>query len=910
MGEVYRARDTKLNRQVALKVLPATFAADAERLARFRREAQVLAALNHPNIATIYGFDDAGATHALVMEFVEGQALDEILSPRKAHSSSAKGQAEGTGPKKLSSSGGVKSAVPVPKQEGVPLGEALTVARQIADALEFAHERGIIHRDLKPANIKIREDGTVKVLDFGLAKALSSEATTGSADALSSPTLTGHATQIGVILGTAAYMAPEQAKGKNVDRRADIWSFGCVLFEMLARKMAFSGETVTDTLAAVLKEEPDWSILPPETPLCIRELLRRCMKKDPKQRLQSIGDARITIEEALSGAPQDALPIAVELVRPPLWRRVLPWVVAAACLVAASIATVAYLDRREEMLPSLRLTIDPPHDAQFGTGFALSPDGTRLVFAATSNGKQQMLWMRPLASLQAQPIPGTEQGDFPFWSPDGKSIGFFASGKLKRLDLGTGSVQNLCPIGDPRGGAWSFDGTIVFSSEVNTPLMKIPATGGMPVPATAFDPSRQERSDRWPFFLPDGRHFVFLEEGNSQSPDAVAIGSLGSYKTQVLLTLPTGSAAIYANNHLVYSRSGSLVAQPFDNEHLKLLGDPVLLAENVSAVGVLGPTGYLSASASATGLLIYRNNVAAVSLFALLDRRGKTLGTIGPPAAYGEPALSPDEKKIAVTMPDPEQAGSFTPLWLMDVATGASSRFTFDNFDDGSPIWSPDGRWIYFSSNRGGAYNIYRKLADGSADAELVLKSINIEMPSDISKDNRFLLLDEFSPLTNRDLLFLPLQPVGEPKPFRATAAEEADGRFSPDGRWVAYCSDENRPGDFEIFVSSFPPSSSKWQVSSGGGYWPMWSHDGRELYFTSGTTLMAADVIPGSTFQFRSPHPLFPARLAQSVFTQAHSGYFVFTGGQKFLLNQLVSTGESPPLIVVASWTSELKKK
>ena len=872
MGEVYRGRDRRLGRDVALKVLPVAFAADTERMARFQREAQVLALLNHPNIASIYGLEDSGEVRAFVMELVEGPTLaDRIATGR------------------------------------ILVDEALSIAKQICEAVEYAHERGVVHRDLKPANIKLANGSSVKILDFGLAKALEGDGVLS--DISSSPTITRLATQQGIILGTAAYMSPEQAKGKSVDRRADIWSFGCVLFEMLTRKMAFSGETVTDTLAAVLKEEPDWSLLPPATPPRICELLRRCLKKDPKQRLQSIGDARITIEEALSGVPQDALPIAVDPVRPPLWRRALPWLVAAACLVAASVGTVAYLDRREEMLPSLRLTIDPPHDAQFGTGFALSPDGTRLVFAATSNGKQ-MLWMRPLASLQAQPIPGTEQGDFPFWSPDGKSVGFFASGKLKRLDLGTGSVQNLCPIGDPRGGAWSLDGTIVFSSEVNTPLMKIPATGGTPVPATAFDPSRQERSDRWPFFLPDGRHFVFLEEGNSQSPDAVAVGSLDSIKTQVLLTLPTGSAAIYADNHLIYSRSGSLVAQPFDNERLKLLGDPVRLAENVSAVGVLGPTGYLSASASATGLLIYRNNVAAVSQFALLDRSGKTLGTIGPPAAYGEPALSPDQKKIAVTMPDPEQAGSFTPLWLMDVATGASSRFTFDNFDDGSPVWSPDGRWIYFSSNRGGAYNIYRKMADGSADAELVLKSINIELPSDISPDNRFLLLDEFSPLTNRDLLFLPLQPAGDPKPFRATAAEEADGRFSPDGRWVAYCSDENRPGDFEIFVSSFPPSSSKWQVSSGGGYWPMWSHDGRELYFTSGTTLMAAEVIPGSTFQFRLPHPLFPARLAQSVFTQAHSGYFVFTGGQKFLLNQLVSTGESPPLIVVASWTSELKKK
>lgn len=466
--------------------------------------------------------------------------------------------------------------------------------------------------------------------------------------------------------------------------------------------------------------------------------------------------------------------------------------------------------------------------------------------------------MRPLDAMQAQPIPGTEDGDFPFWSPDGKSIGFFASGRLKRLDLGNGSIQNPCVVGDSRGGAWSPDGTIVFAPTLNSPLMKVPAVGGTPVPATVYDASRQERSDRWPNFLPDGRHFVFVEEGNSQAPDALAVGSLDSTKTQPLFTLPKGSAAVYADNYLIYSSYGSLVARPFDSHHLAVTGDPVRLAENVSPMGFLGPTAYLSASASSTGLLVYRTDVSTVSQFTLVDRNGKTLRIIGPPGAYAKPDLSPDQKKIVVAMPTPGQAGLYTPLWLMDMATGAISRFTFDDFDDGSSIWSPDGHWIYFNSNRGGQYNIYRKLADGSADPEQVLKAPNIEKPSDISRDNRFLLFEDFSPSTNRDLFFLPLQPGAKPQPYRATPAEEADARFSPDGRWVAYCSDENRPGDFEIFVSSFPPGSSKWQVSAEGGYWPMWRSDGRELYFISGADLMAAEVVPGPTFQFHSPHPLF----------------------------------------------------
>jgi Tol biopolymer transport system component len=352
------------------------------------------------------------------------------------------------------------------------------------------------------------------------------------------------------------------------------------------------------------------------------------------------------------------------------------------------------------------------------------------------------------------------------------------------------------------------------------------------------------------------------------------------------------------------------MAQPFDADHLKVAGDPVRLAENVSPVGVLGPTGYLSASASGTGLLVYRNDVSSVSQLDVLDRSRKTLRTIGPPGAYGEPELSPDQKKIAVELPDSHGSGIYTPLWLMDVETGAISRFTFDNFDYLSPLWSPDGRWIYFSSNRTGPYNVYRKLTDGSADAELVVQAPNTVSPGDISRDNRFLLIEDYSPVTNRDLLFLPLATGGKPSPFRVTPASESDSRFSPDGRWVAYCSDENRAGDFEIFVSSFPPNTSKWQVSSEGGYWPMWRDDGRELHFISGTNLMAAEVIPGSTFQFRPPHPLFQVRLAQSVFTQAHSGYFAFPGGQKFLVNQFVNSGEVPPMTVVANWTSGLKKK
>ena len=488
MGEVYRARDTKLGREVALKVLPEEFAADAERMARFEREAKVLASLNHPNIASIYGFEDSSGAgtparapfpvHALVMELVEGPTLAELIT---------------MGPLRVD--------------------DALPIAKQVCEGLEYAHDRGIVHRDLKPANVKVTPDGAVKLLDFGLAKALEGDA--AAKDPSSSPTMSRLATQAGIILGTAAYMSPEQAKGKPVDRRADIWAFGCVLYEMLSGKKPFDGETVTDILAAVVRGEPDWSMLPAGTPASMRRLLQRCLKKDPKQRLQAIGDARIAMEDALSGAAPESgqfpTPAAIT-VRAPGWRRPLPWVLVAAFAALAIALGAAYFGHKAEALRVLRFAVDPPESGEFGTSLALSPDGTRLVFVATANGKQ-MLWLRPLDSLQAQPISGTEDADFPFWSPDGKSVGFFANGKLKRIDFNTGSVQVLCDVSAgnaARGGSWGSGGTILFAPDVTAPLMKITATGVTLSSATPLEACRQDKTDRCSPLLPDGRQFLIF----------------------------------------------------------------------------------------------------------------------------------------------------------------------------------------------------------------------------------------------------------------------------------------------------------------------------------------------------------------------------------------------------------------
>ena len=869
MGEVYRARDSKLGRQVALKVIPAEFGSDLERMARFHREAQVLASLSHPNIAAIYGFEDSGSAHALAMELVEGPTLADRI-----HS----------GP--------------------IPIDEGLLVAKQICEAIEYAHERGIIHRDLKPANIKLTDNYSVKILDFGLAKALENDP--ASVDISSSPTISRMATQAGIILGTAAYMSPEQAKGRSVDRRTDIWSFGCVLYEMLTGKMAFTGETVTDTLAAVIRAEPDWELLPRGISGHVHALLRRCLKKDPKQRLQSIGDARIAIEEVLSGAAKEVVQPAGEML--PLWRRALPWAVAVACAASSMIAVGAlHFSQYTGTVRVMHFAIGPPENGELGTSLALSPDGTRLAFAATVNGKR-MLWLRPLSSLKAQPISGTDGGEFPFWSPDGKSIGFFSNEKLKHVDLGSGSVETLAAVAMPRGGSWGMNGTIVYSPSVSSPLMKIAASGGPATPVTVFDSARQDESHRWPYFLPDGEHFLFLEERAGGARSAIEVGSLNSPNVRPLVNLLADSSMVYAAGYLLYSENGSLDAQPFNPKTLKVTADAKMIEPDVSPVGEVGPTGYAAVSAAENGLLVFRSSISHMSQLTLVDRSGKALTTIGPARGYASPQLSPDGKRIAASIPDPANPGQ-NSLWIVDVATGSLTRLTYDRHDNVFPIWSPDGRWIYFQSNASGPFNIYRKRADGSGAPESVRQSPNLEGTSSFTDDGREMLFDDFSPETGTDIWYLPLEPGANANVFLKTPAEEEDAVFSPDGKWVAYESNENGTSDFEVFVAPFPPSASKWQVSTNGGYWPLWSRDGHELFFISGGDLMAAKVLPAASFSFQAPQALFTIEPPEDDIT-ATEDYSVFPGDQKFLLNRLANAGADLPITAVTNWTEVLKQR
>ncbi|MGN6593723.1 MAG: protein kinase domain-containing protein [Terriglobales bacterium] len=851
MGEVYRAHDAALKRDIALKVLPAALAQDGERRARFEREAQVLASLQHPNIAAIYGLQD----NAIVMELAEGVNL--------------------AGP--------------------LPLDDVLALGRQIAAALEYAHERGIVHRDLKPANIKVTPDGQVKLLDFGLAKALAQE--TAAAELANSPTLTHAATMPGVILGTAAYMAPEQAKGKAVDRRADIWAFGCVLFELLAGAPPFPGETVTEVLAAVITQEPEWQRLPAATPAWLRSLLGRCLRKDPRQRLQAMGDARIALEET------EKTSAAAAAGKP--GRRWLPWAVAAA---AVALAVAAWWTRRPAAaLPALRFELTLPANLHLGYGLAFSPDGTRLVFVASDQGRES-LWMRRLDQTTPEFLRGTDNAQFPFWSPDGHALAFFANGALKRLDLATGAVRTLCSVdaGGARGGSWSSQGVIVFSPGITEPLMRVPDTGGTPVPATSVD-ARSHGGHRWPLFLPDGQHFIFAAETNSSSPNELAIGRLGSTQSTPLLPLnQRSSSAAYADGYLLYSDNGALVVRPFDAAHLRLTGAAEVVAPGITPVGISGPTGYVALTVSNTGLLAYRGSDDQLSQLEMVDAAGKVLRQVTPPGAYFEPRLSPDGQRVVFGQPG--HVPGTNDLWTLDLASGARARLTFEARDNYKPIWSADGRWIYYcaSTTSAGVSSVYRKRSDGSQPAETLYRGDAFYATNSISQDGTRLILDTTAGPTGTDLVWLPVGAGGHAtlSSYLRTPAREKNGALSPDGRWVAYQSNGNGEGDWEVFVSGFPDHQAQWQVSNGGGYWPEWSADGKTLYYYDGARLMAVSVTWGASPAFGPPRPLFAMQPAANL-TEGSPDYSVLPGGRGFLINAF-SAATPAPIVVASHWQNQ----
>ncbi|SPE30976.1 Serine/threonine protein kinase [Candidatus Sulfopaludibacter sp. SbA6] len=851
MGEVYRARDSRLNRDVAIKTLPAAFVDDPGRMARFQREAQLLAALSHPNIAAIYGLEESGGVRALVMELVEGPTLAERIAA-----------------------------------SAIPLDEALAIARQIADALDAAHEKGIIHRDLKPANIKVTPEGKVKVLDFGLAKAFETEQ---AADPSLSPTLTLDSTRAGVILGTAGYMSPEQARGKRAGKRADIWAFGVVLFEMLAGHKAFAGETISDTLASVLKTDPDWSRLPAATPPRVRRLLRRCLERDPGKRLRDIGDAWIEMD-----APEET---PASPGRPRIWIAL-----AAISLLAAIALAVIHFRETPPETPVVRSTILPPDKTVFGapgtTPFGsgapvLSPDGRRLAFPATSSPGKSAIWVRSLDALTAQPLAGSEGGTFPFWSPDGKSLGFFADDKLKRIDASGGPPLTLCAARNGLGGTWNREGTIVFSTFSGT-LLRVSAAGGLPSPATATDQSQHEGIHVFPWFLPDGRHFLYTSGAPSEY--ATLLGSIDGPPSPGKLLAGVSSNAVYSAGVLLFVREGTLMARPFSLAGATFTGDAIPLAEQVAMV----TNAYAGFSASENGTLVYQHGaVQVIRQLAWFDRAGKQLAPLGEPANFRPFSLSPDGKSVAVGV---YEAGAGSQIWILD-ARGIRSKFTYGKGVDNDPIWSPDGRTIVFASNRKGHRDLYRKNADLSGQEELLYEDNLDKIPTGWSADGKSVI---YSAASGGDSSVWVLPIADHPKPIAVTRTSPGmiQAQLSPDGKWIAYSSGES--GRTEVYTAAFPGGAGKRQISTNGGVRPHWRRDGGEIFYIApGGNLMAVQVkATGTSLESGAPVKLFgPIPGIQG------NNYDISPDGQRILTLAVPEESFNEPLTLVQNWPASLKK-
>ena len=824
MGEVYRAHDSRLRRDVAIKV-------SAERFSeRFEKEARAIASLNHANVCTLH---DVGPNY-LVMEFVEGHTLAERI-----------------------------------KKGPVPLEEALAIAKQIADALESAHEKGITHRDLKPANINIKPDGTVKVLDFGLAKMGGAP----SAHSDNSPTLTVGPTQAGMILGTAAYMSPEQARGKQVDRRTDIWAFGVVVYEMLTGKSLFKGEDISETLASVIKQDPDLSAVPAE----MQRVLQHCLAKDPNKRLRDIGDWRLLLDGTTS--------------RPVrrhggawLW----PLVAATATL---GLAAISFLHFREKPLPpaaSLRFQIPPPEGATLGALLNVSPDGRKLAFLA-----QGKLWVHFLESGESRAL--TEATGTPFWSPDSRFIGYSVPGKLKKIEATGGVPQTVTDYRGLWGAAtWNQDDLIVFSNR--RALFRVPAAGGIPVQVAEVDPARQDTIAYAPCFLSDGQHFVYTRRSRDERRSSIYLGSVDAKPEQQSSRPLVNSfwGPQYApsqdpgTGHLLFISGETLMTQPFDNRRLELMGQAAPIAEQIGDGRAF--------SSSKTGVLVFHRSASPDLQLTWYDREGNVLGVVGDSGYYRSVSLSPDGSR-AVSSRNLE--GQASNLWVTDLLRGTSARFAPGSTSDLNPIWSPDGNRILFSSNPERPFNLYQKPADGVKDTEVLLSSGEDKLPTSWSRDGRFLLYTVIHPKTLNDIWVLPLEGDRKPAPFLVTEFNEQAARFSPDGNWVAYVSDES--GQAEVYVRSFSMGSGgKWLISNGGGSAPRWRGDGRELYYAApGGRLQAVDIVTSPVFRPGTPQPLGLTTV---------EAWDASPDGKRFLV-AAPKPGKPEPFTVVLNWQAGLKK-
>ena len=830
MGEVYRAHDTVLGRDVALKILPPEFSRDSDRLARFQREAKVLASLNHPNIASIFGFENTPDCTFLIMELVEGEDLSQIL-----------------------------------KRGPLPVDEAVDIARQIAEGLEEAHEKGIIHRDLKPANVKRTSEGKVKVLDFGLARALAGQAA-GEGDVGSALTRTAGMTVAGTVLGTAAYMSPEQARGKEVDRRTDIWAFGLILFEMLTGHQLFAGETASDILAGILKTEPDWNILPKDLPWQVERVLRRCLAKDPRQRLRDIGEARVRLENpaAESGMISGALNAAdLPSGRGRQW---LPW-----GLLLASLAAVAWFavgpGRPTLNRPILHLAIPSPEAGEFHLSGSfpglpvVSPDGRYVVFSIESNTDHNIqLFVRSLDSGTAVALDGTTDAQYPFWSPDSKWVAFYdRSEGLKKIMVGGGPTQTICPAGNGKGGSWNQNGEVLFTADYNAPIQVVAAVGGSPRPVTSLEGDTGFDSHRHPQFLPDGRHFLYLARRAGGGDCEIRMASLDGSPAKVIMN--QAAMVQYASGNLLFLNQQILMAQPFKPDTGELSGTPVPVADDVMIIEGAAKGAF---SSSNEGTLVYvRGKTDQNARLVWLDLKGNEIGQVCDQAQYESLVLSPDNKRAAVTIMDP-QAGT-DDIWIVEIDRNFRTRFTTDPADQGYPVWAPDGRSLFYVSNATGQYAVYHKTIGGTGEAELVLELPQAILLWGCGEDGQTIFYSTEGETTGLDLWSADLTGKTEPRLLRRSPKAEAVANLSPDGNWLSFSSSES--GIWQSFLAPWPEMSPLVQVSTTSGTWAYWDRGSRLLYYQEeGGSVLGVDLVShGQEMDIGLPVPMFdflPVRL------------------------------------------------
>ena len=856
MGEVYRATDTKLNRDVALKVLPDAFAADRERMARFSREAQVLASLNHPNIASIYGLEDSDHKHALVLELVEGETLAERI-----------------------------------KGEEVPLEESLKIALQMAEALEAAHEKGIIHRDLKPANVKITPEGKVKVLDFGLAKALEPELS--QQEVANSPTVTMEGTQPGVVLGTAGYMSPEQARGQAIDRRTDIWAFGCVLYEMLTGKQVFGGATATDILGAIVHKDPDWEALPETTPRAIHRLLRRCLERDPHERLQHIGDARLVIRHVIS-EPLDDSQVSVSA---PVWRRAIPSAPIGLLMVLMGLLLgyVLWNTKNDSQLAPPAVTRFPialPDDEEIpqGPALALSPDGTQVVYAAI-RGNTRRLYLRSLNQLGAKEIPGTESSWAPFFSPNGQWVGFFddvqqGTGELKRWSVLGGDPVTICAVGTGRGASWGEDDTIIFGKDSG--LWRVSSSGGTPEPVIP------KGSYFYPQILPGGKGVLF----QTGEPGKPSVGVLSLDSGQQSILVDGGLKARYVpTGHLVYGLGNSVLAAPFDLDSLGLRGAGVPVVDGVWNLFAF----VLKFEVSRSGSLVYvpKSAVGRADKLVWVDRHGTEELFLEPRMGLYSPRLSPDGRRLAVQVTKDQDP---TRIWTCEMELCVLSPLALEV--GYRPVWNSDSADLFFD-DKFRAFDLWRIAADGTGKPERLLEKTSWLFAGSVSPDGKVLAFME-EKQGNRDILVLWLDGDKKVEPFHVTEFNEHNPTFSPDGGWIAFTS--NRSGKDEIYVKRYPPVGDVIPITADGGSRPLWSPNGEEIFYRNGKKMMSVSVNREPDFRPGKRRKLFEWQPLLQSFPTLH--YDVAPDGQRFLMLKRGEESLPTQINVVLNWAEELKQK